>query len=137
MSKKRTRFTVREIVAAIRKNGAEKIKDYYYQYSNDVRLNRSLTYVNRRGSVKTYPLQGGCAFGQAARNLGVEASILDESIGRLPEISLFDPVTHQSRKLNSVIRSLNDNTPMTLQEIADYVEKWLSEDQLNRVVYVD
>jgi hypothetical protein len=86
------RLKVRTVVKAIRKNGLTKIKGQYLKY----------------GYLHSEQPTAGCAIGQAAYNLGVNAANLYTG---LPDY------------LAAYIVSLNDETDKTLPQIADEVEK--------------
>jgi hypothetical protein len=90
-------FTIDQLIDAIEKNGLEKIQRNYLRYDNN-------------GNIS-----GGCAFGQAAVNLGVYSPVvLHESVG-----SEFDSFA------NRVVQ-LNDYTSFSLPEIAEKLRKEFS-----------
>jgi hypothetical protein len=94
------KFTIKQIVDAIRQNGLPKGK---YKY------------VTRRNGVPV----SGCALGQAALNLGVgPVALANAFMNREWESGI-------GRIANNII-SLNDNTAFSLAEIADRIENQYS-----------
>ncbi len=112
-------ITIKDVLNAIRKNGYKKIQGSYYEYVESNRTNWERPYETATGA---------CAFGQAALNLGMHnANDLDERVGHSNINIDFIPI-------NQHIRRLNDMTEMTLPEIADVVERQLTQEELSKVI---
>lgn len=112
-------FKVREITAAIRKNGYPKIQGSYFS--------REAADIHTR--LADRKVLGACAVGQASLNLNVSASNLDAG---LRGITATDSMC---KSLASRIIRLNDYTDWDMAQIADIVEAEYK-DQLDTVVTV-
>jgi len=128
-------ITVQNLIDAIRKNGLIKIQGNYYAFETNkdfgpVNVNYRYEVLDEDNinEITSYPTPiGGCAYGQAANNLGVEASDLDAR-SRLTGITI-DTGGEYRLVLNDYIRHLNDDTDMSLGEIADKLEEVLTDEQ--------
>jgi hypothetical protein len=98
-------FTLNDFIDAIEKNGLKKIQGQYIKYDD----------------TPIVPI-AGCALGQAAINLGVDYASLD---GRI------DTISHRLRQM---IVDLNDETELSLPEIAYAVRQHYTRTFLNRKV---
>lgn len=98
-------ITVDEFIDAMEKNGLEKIRGSYYREGVD-------------------GIYAGCAFGQAAINLGVAPHDLRGSMRFISEVAARD-IIHQ-----------NDYSDATLPEIAQGLRKRYSERFRKRVMHV-
>lgn len=99
-----TTVTLREVLAAARQNGFEHVRDSWFQQKWDVEK-------------KEHFIDGACALGQAAINLGIEPYSLRNKRVKNEAGSRREPFL-------AIIR-LNDNTEKgyNLNEIADNIEK--------------
>jgi hypothetical protein len=98
--------TLQDVISAIRKNGYTKAKGAYINYKGE-----------------TNKILSACALGQGSLNLGIPAGRLDRALGKIwGEKSGIN--------LSSVIVYKNDESDMTIPEIADVAEQWLIENEI-------
>lgn len=114
-------MNIQDVIDAIRQNGYTKIKHRYfhtdtYGYSN-----------TPDEPAKANKILGGCALGQASINLGISVIDLEH---RLMDSNIWSG----GHPLNAAIRSLNDMTNLSLPQIADELEKRLSEAERARQI---
>lgn len=96
------KITARDVIAAIRQNGLRQIRNgSYYEYDEDDRH-----------------IIGGCAFGQAALNLGVDVGDLHTGC------TDFNPDRREEFGGFSLVIQMNDNEGKNLDEIADYLQEY-------------
>lgn len=115
------KFTLREVFAAIRKNGYKKAYGTYIRTNNGLPAGKVIS---------------ACAIGQAALNLNVSPSVLADSLHKFKATmgGVFGPY---DIPLESRIFSLNDSETedLSLPEIADTVEKEYK-NYLDEIIYV-
>lgn len=112
-------FKVREITAAIRKDGYAKTQGQYFIREP---ANFNVPWFDRK-------VVAACALGQASLNLNVSAADLEAALRPITS----DSETHRS--LGGMIIRLNDFTNKNMAEIADTVEAEFK-DQLDQVVNI-
>ena len=138
---------VKDVLDAIRRNGWPKIKNYYFEIVTDSTVygqsTRKTNYLGAFNKGATPQITGACAFGQASLNLGVRIPqyngvpeyFLDTEFGKaLNDIPtpVFGNLDTELQTWDGYIRYLNDQTSMSLKEIADEVESLLPSEALTR-----
>lgn len=111
------KVTIREAIEAIRKNGADKIKNRYYKSTPNDAYPTSMPMYH-----------GACAAGQGAYNLAksyglpfIRATKFESTLN-LALLGINRPLEVYGREYTA-IHALNDYTDLSLPQIADLLEK--------------
>ncbi len=104
--------TVADIIEAIRQNGLPKYHGNFYYFNG---ASRSYRYSSAQ-------VEAACALGQAAINLNVAANQLWQGLN---DLNIF--IDLETKALGHYIAHLNDDTELTLQQIADRLDSELND----------
>ena len=119
------RVSMRDVIAAIRKNGYPQAFETFFALDE-----QNVSMVSAAMSKEAIKFNSACAIGQAAVNLGVDATKLSDEL--LDYMFLYSSDEEDERSVNEVIILLNDDEGKSLQDIADELESVLSKDILDK-----
>lgn len=119
-------FTVRQVLQAVRKNGYKQAFGYLVRGHKGRFLRENAT---------AEEVGAACAIGQAALNLGVKPSNLQNALTSVVYRANVDDIF--STSLGRLIISMNDGQKIAVPEIGNTLLESIPEDILNSTIVVD